>query len=114
MGGELISTHFFYWSNNDNSYYKFFYNYIENEKKEDISMTDYGQILCQAVNEIVESKLAGLEYDITKNCTIISVQNQSEYRYIVSDGSSSFEAVAAEGSTYKLGEGSCNNTPRRL
>ena len=32
---------------------------------------DYGEIFCNAVDEIITSKLQGLQYDITKLCIII-------------------------------------------
>lgn len=35
------------------------------------NMADYGEIICKAVDEIVTSKLQGLQYDITKLCTIV-------------------------------------------
>jgi hypothetical protein len=31
---------------------------------------DYNEILCTAIDEIVTARLQGLEYDVTKLCTI--------------------------------------------
>ena len=67
-------------------------------------MADYGEIFCQAVDAIIKEKLNSLTYDITKNCIVTSTKYKSENRYTVSDGSSSFEAVAAAGSSYVEGD----------
>jgi hypothetical protein len=32
---------------------------------------DYGEIICTAVDEIVNAKLEGLQYDITKLCMVV-------------------------------------------
>jgi hypothetical protein len=36
-------------------------------------MADYGEIFCTAVNEIVKQQLGQINFDITKDCTIVSV-----------------------------------------
>jgi hypothetical protein len=67
-------------------------------------MADYGEIFCTAVNEIVQQKLNSLNYDITKDCTVVSVDNKIKNEYTVSDGSSTFVAYAAAGTSYELGD----------
>lgn len=65
--------------------------------------TDYSEIFCTAVDEIVSAKLAGLEYDITKTCTIIDDSNKKTGKYRVSSGAAKFDAYAVAGE-YSNGE----------
>lgn len=67
-------------------------------------MNNYGEIFCTAVNELIKSNIANLNYDITKTCNIIAVKNKIKHEYLVSDGSSSFKAFAAEGTSYSVGD----------
>lgn len=53
---------------------------------------DYGEIICKAVDEIVSTKLQGLQYDITKLCTIIDDEYSHQGKYVVSDGTARYEA----------------------
>lgn len=62
---------------------------------------NYGEVICQAVDSIVSAKLQGLEYDITKLCTIIDDSCKSQGKYIVSDGSARFEAYSTDQSFRK-------------
>lgn len=55
---------------------------------------DYGEIFCNAVDEIITSKLQGLQYDITKLCTIIDDTYSNQGKYIVSDGAARYEAFS--------------------
>lgn len=62
---------------------------------------NYGEVICQAVDQIITSKLQGLEYDITKLCTIVDDTQKSQGKYVVSDGSARFEAYTADQSLRK-------------
>lgn len=75
-------------------------------------MTDYSEIFCEAVNQIVQNSVNGLEYDITKDCTVVSVKNKLNHEYLVSDGSSTFIAYAAENASYALGDVVLVNIPK--
>ena len=75
-------------------------------------MADYGEIFCTAVNEIVQQRLGSLSYDITKDCTVVSIENKIKDEYIVSDGSSTFIAYAAAGAPYELGDQVLVTIPR--
>lgn len=57
---------------------------------------DYGEILCTAIDEIVSTRLQGLQYDITKQCTIKDDSRAHQGRYVVSDGGSKFEAFSSD------------------
>lgn len=57
---------------------------------------DYGEILCAAVDQIITQRLQGLQYDITKLCTVVDNSDKNNGRYIVSDGSARFEAFTQE------------------
>lgn len=65
---------------------------------------DYGDIFCQAVQQIVNKSIESLEYDISNECTIIKIVDKAYGKYLVSDGTISFEAIAAEGSYYNEGD----------
>lgn len=55
---------------------------------------DYGEILCTAIDEIVSSRIQGIECDITKLCTIKDDSYAYEGKYVVSDGGAKFEAFS--------------------
>ena len=57
---------------------------------------NYGEIICNAVDEIVTAKLQGLSYDITKQCTIVNDSLRKQGKYTVSDGSVRFEACSED------------------
>lgn len=59
-------------------------------------MADYGEIICKAVDEIVTSKLQGLQYDITKLCTIVDDSMSHQGKYVVSDGTARYEAFTTD------------------
>lgn len=65
---------------------------------------DYGEIMCEAINTIVQESLKGLEYDITKNCTIVNIDDRKFGKYKVSDGSLTFFAYSPESAIYELDE----------
>lgn len=57
---------------------------------------DYGEIICTAVDEIVTAKLQGLQYDITKLCTIVDDTSSYQGKYVVSDGTARYEAYSTD------------------
>lgn len=57
---------------------------------------NYGEIICNAVDEIVTAKLQGLQYDITKLCTVVDDSTSYQGKYIVSDGTARYEAFATD------------------
>lgn len=59
-------------------------------------MNDIREIICTAVDTIVSKKLEGLEYDITKLCTIVDDSSRSKGLYVVSDGTARFEAYSTD------------------
>ena len=65
--------------------------------------TDYSEIFCTAVDEIVSKRLENLEYDITKTCTVIDDSNKKTGKYRVSSGAAKFDAYAVSGE-YTTGE----------
>ena len=65
--------------------------------------TDYSEIFCTAVDEIVSKRLENLEYDITKTCTIIDDSNKKTGKYRVLSGAAKFDAYAVAGE-YSTGE----------
>ena len=62
------------------------------------SKLDYGEIFCTAVDQIITKKLEGLEYDITKLCTIVDDTHKNQGKYVVSDGAIRFEAYSTDNS----------------
>lgn len=62
---------------------------------------NYGEIICNAVDEIVTSKLQGLQYDITKLCTIVDDSASYQGKYIISDGTARYEAFTTDVSLKK-------------
>ena len=56
---------------------------------------DYGELFCQAVDEIVKKRLEGISYDTTILCTIVDDSLRDKGIYTVSNGSAKFEAVSA-------------------
>jgi hypothetical protein len=65
--------------------------------------TDYSEIFCTAVDEIVSKKLENLEYDVTKVCTVIDDSDKKMGKYRVSSGAVKFDAYAVSGD-YTIGE----------
>lgn len=57
---------------------------------------DYGEIICNAVDEIITAKLQGLQYDITKLCTIVDDTMNHQGKYVVSDGTARYEAYTTD------------------
>lgn len=65
--------------------------------------TEIVENLCGAIDTIVSARIAGLEYDVTKICTITDDSLKRKRKYTVSDGSIEFEAYAQE-KTLSVGE----------
>ena len=57
---------------------------------------NYSEIICTAIDEIVTAKLQGLEYDVTKQCTVVDDSQSHKGKYIVSDGTSKYEAYSTD------------------
>ena len=64
----------------------------------------YSEIFCQAVQNIINGEVSKLQFDISRECTILNIIDRAYGQYQVSDGSLKFEAVAAEGATYEIGD----------
>lgn len=62
---------------------------------------DYGEIICSAVDSIVQARMSNLEFNITKTCTIVDIKQRKQGKYTVSDGSVRFEALS-EDTSYNL------------
>lgn len=56
---------------------------------------DYGELFCQAIDEIVKKRLEGISYDSTILCTIVDDSKRDKGIYTVSNGSAKFEAISA-------------------
>ena len=56
---------------------------------------DYGELFCQAVDEIVKKRLEGISYDSTILCTVVDDSKRDKGIYTVSNGSAKFEAISA-------------------
>jgi hypothetical protein len=61
------------------------------------------QSIFDAVSLIVEKRVANLHYDKTLICTITDNSNAKNNKYMVTDGSVSFE-VQGDGNTYNLND----------
>lgn len=57
-------------------------------------MSNYAENICVAIDQIVTSRLEGLSYDITKLCTIVDDNEKNNGKYIVTDGSTKFDAYS--------------------
>ena len=57
---------------------------------------NYGEIVCTAIDEIVSTRLQGLQYDITKQCIVKDDSRAHQGRYVVSDGGAKFEAFSSD------------------
>ena len=65
---------------------------------------DYGEIFCTAVDNILQQRMSELTFDMSKECTIIRINDKPNGKYQVSDGSMSFEAQAGIGDYYDVGD----------
>lgn len=57
---------------------------------------DYGEIVCTAVDQIINARLEGLQYNITKLCLIVDDSQRHKGEYIVSDGNARFQAFSTD------------------
>jgi hypothetical protein len=63
---------------------------------------NYGEIICQAVDEIVRTRLEGISYDQTILCTIVDDSRRNEGIYTVtSNNRTRFDAVSNDTSYRK-------------
>lgn len=63
---------------------------------------NYEEIFCDAVNQLIQSSLQGLSFDITKNCSIIDISERKYGKYQVSDGTIKFTAYTNNTLFYEL------------
>ena len=68
-----------------------------------MSQKDYGELFCQAVDEIVKQRLDAIKYDETILATIVDISKSDDGVYQVSDGSTRFEAHSSN-TTYKVND----------
>ena len=62
---------------------------------------DYGELFCQAIDEIVKKRLEGISYDQTILCTIIDDSLHDKGSYVVTNnGKTKFEAFSSD-TTYR-------------
>ena len=73
-------------------------------------MPDYGEIFCEAVNEVVKNQLRGLHYDLTQVCQIDNVDERDKGIYWVSNDSARFKAYS-QTTTYEVGDTVYVTTP---
>jgi hypothetical protein len=67
-----------------------------------MSDQNYGEILCQAVDEIVRTRLEGISYDQTILCTIVDDSRRKEGIYTVTNNNRvRFDAVSNDASYRK-------------
>ena len=63
---------------------------------------NYEEIFCDAVNQLIQSSLQGLNFDITKNCSITDISERKYGKYQVSDGTIKFTAYTNNTLFYEL------------
>lgn len=63
---------------------------------------NYEEIFCDAVNQLIQSSLQGLSFDITKNCSITDISERKYGKYQVSDGTIKFTAYTNNTLFYEL------------
>lgn len=71
---------------------------------------NYSEIICTAIDEIVTARLQGLEYDITKQCTVMDDTYSHQGKYVVSDGTSRYEAFSTD-TSFRKGNSVLVNIP---
>ena len=60
-----------------------------------MSNKDYGELFCQAVDEIIARRLEGVTFDTTILCTIVDDSKRDKGIYTVNNGNAKFDAVSA-------------------
>lgn len=69
-----------------------------------MSKKDYGEVICQAVDEIVRKRLEGITYDSTILCTIVDNSRKTEGIYTVSNNNTTkFDAYSNDDS-YRIND----------
>ncbi len=58
--------------------------------------SNLGEVICEAVDTIVSKRLEGLQYNITKFCTIIDTTNSRLGKYVVQEEALQYEAYSAD------------------
>lgn len=58
--------------------------------------SNLGEVICEAVDTIVSKRLEGLQYNITKFCTIIDTTNSRLGKYTVQEEALQYEAYSAD------------------
>ena len=66
--------------------------------------SDYSEIFCQSVSQIVKGEIDKLGYDVSGEYTVIAIKDRNLGQYQLSDGSAKFIATAAEGAYYEVGD----------
>lgn len=66
-----------------------------------MSNLDYGELFCQAVDQIVEKRLEAVSYDSTILCTIVDDSNRSKGLYIVTNNNTTKFEAFSENTTYR-------------
>ncbi len=73
-------------------------------------MPDYGEIFCEAVEEIVRDQLRGLNYDLTQVCQIDNIDERDKGIYWVSTDAARFKAYSLV-QNYEVGDTVYVTTP---
>lgn len=66
-------------------------------------MPDYGEIFCEAVEEVIRNELRGLNFDLTRVCQVDNIDERSKGIYWVSTDSAKFKAYSSN-TTYEVGD----------
>ena len=73
-------------------------------------MPDYGEIFCEAVEEVVRTQLRGLKYDLTQVCQVDDVSERNKGIYWVSTDAARFKAYSMT-QNYEVGDTVYVTTP---
>ena len=73
-------------------------------------MPDYGEIFCEAVEEVVRTQLRGLKYDLTQVCQVDDVSERDKGIYWVSTDAARFKAYSMT-QNYEVGDTVYVTTP---
>ena len=68
-------------------------------------MSNYGENICQAIDQIIYERLNGLSFDKTATCTVLEEIDLSKGEYKVQeDEKTIFTAFSVNGGVYKVDE----------
>lgn len=73
-------------------------------------MSDYGEIFCEAVEEVVKTQLRGLKYDLTQVCQVDDISERDKGIYWVSTDAARFKAYSMT-QNYEVGDTVYVTTP---